>query len=98
MMFEEDNLIDSINFIEIWVETRGRKADTYVSNWNITDDELKEHLKTIKKKKGCNGSIKEIERGTGKIKVMQFQGDVKYYISDYLTNIGIFKDNIKIKL
>ena len=39
------------NIIEVWVEERGRKADTYINGWNIDDDTLKNHLKIIKKRK-----------------------------------------------
>ena len=58
-ILERDNTL-KINdeIIEIWVENRGRKSDTYLQGWNISLDELKEHLKNIKRNKGCNGSIK----------------------------------------
>ena len=36
--------------ITIWVETNGCKKNTYISGWNISDSQIKEHLKTIKKK------------------------------------------------
>jgi translation initiation factor 1 (eIF-1/SUI1) len=95
MQFEEENFNHTI---EIWVETRGRKSDTYISGWNINEDEQKEHLKSIKKKRGCNGSIKEIDKGSGKMKIMQFQGDIKTYVHDYLIGLGISEENIKIKI
>ena len=43
--------IKSSNIIEIWVEERGRKADTYIYGWNLDKDTLNNHLKIIKKKK-----------------------------------------------
>ena len=36
--------------ITIWKETLKRKNNTFISGWNISDDELKNHLKYIKKK------------------------------------------------
>jgi len=49
MSFDFDSNIS--NNIEIWIEERGRKSDTYISGWNIDEDTLKYHLKIIKKKK-----------------------------------------------
>lgn len=94
MIFEIDNSCS----IEIWYEDRGKKCDTFVHGWNISDNELKEHLKIIKKKRGCNGSIKEIVKETGKIKVLHLQGNNVDYIYDYLIQNNIDKDNIKIKI
>ena len=84
--------------IEIWVEDRGRKSDTYVYGWNLDEETLKNHLKIIKKRKGCNGSIKEIIKENGAIKVMQLQGNIKDYIVSYLKENGVDEDNIKIKI
>ena len=86
------------NFIEVWIEERGRKSDTYISGWNINDIELKDHLKFIKKNKGCNGSIKELTRETGKIKVLQLQGNHKDYVIEYMKGNGVNESSIKIKL
>ena len=73
-MFNNTELMENNN-IEVWTESRGRKSDTYIYGWKLSDLELKEQLKNIKKNRGCNGSIKEITRDTGKIKVMQLQGN-----------------------
>jgi translation initiation factor 1 (eIF-1/SUI1) len=96
MSFDLNN--NSSNIIEIWVEERGRKADTYVHGWDIDEDTLKSHLKTIKKKRGCNGSIKNIVKETGSIKVMQLQGNVKDFVISYLKENGVSEDDIKIKI
>lgn len=84
--------------IEIWVEERGRKSDTYVHGWNLDEETLKNHLKNIKKKRGCNGSIKQIIKETGPIKVMQLQGNVKEFVINYLKENGISEDDIKVKI
>lgn len=91
---EEDNEITAnipLNII-IWVEMNGRKKNTYISGWNDI-----EHLKIIKKNKGCNGTIKDIDEDGNIVKVMQFQGDHSDYIEKYLINIGIDKEYIYIK-
>ena len=95
MSFDLSNDLDSI---EIWVKERGKKADTFIYGWNIDDNTLKTHLKTIKKKRGCNGSIKDIESETGLIKVIQLQGNIKDFIIKYLIENGINEDNIKVKI
>jgi translation initiation factor 1 (eIF-1/SUI1) len=92
------NFDSNLSCIEIWVEERGRKSDTYIYGWDIDDDTLKYHLRTIKKKRGCNGSIKEIVKETGPIKVMQLQGNVKEFIVNYLKEQGIDEDSISIKI
>lgn len=94
-----DNTSTKDSDIQIWVETTGRKKNTYVSGWNIPDDQLKEHLKTIKKKNGCNGTIKDVPNETGSelLKVLQLQGDHTDYITNYLILNGIEKDKIRIK-
>lgn len=84
--------------IYIWIEKMGRKHNTYVSGWEITDDDLKEHLKIIKKKNGCNGSIKEmIVDGNSLERVMQLQGDHADYVNHFIIDTGIDASLIHIK-
>ncbi len=84
------------NQIEIWSEDRGRKSDTYISGLNLSKEELTEHLKKIKKSKGCNGSIAESidENGTNK-QLIHIQGNQKEYLKEYFNKIGY--SNIKLK-
>ena len=56
--FEEE--LYANNNITLWVEVNGKKKNTYIYGWELDKTELKEHLRTIKKKKGCNGKIKNI--------------------------------------
>jgi len=93
-----ENTTEQSNIIEIWNVERGRKSDTYVSGWNIDDTLLKEHISTIKKKKGCNGGIKELTNETGKIKVVQLQGNLRDYLFEYIKQTGVDQTQIKIKL
>ncbi len=95
----DNTIIKKESKIEIWVEVNGRKKNTYVSGWNITEDQLKDHLKTIKKKNGCNGTIKEIPNssGTELITVMQFQGNHSDYMYDYLISQQVDSTSITIR-
>ena len=94
---DNDNPFSNDINITIWIETNGRKKNTYISGWTLSDDQLKEHLKVIKKKVCCNGTVKFLENeiSNTKIKVVQLQGNHIDYIINYLTNNGI--KNIKVK-
>jgi len=84
--------------INIWVTESGRKHNTYVSGWNIDDAVIKEHHKTMKKAKGCNGSIKDMEvDGDSTERVMQLQGDHADYVKKFIINTGIDPSRIYIK-
>ena len=82
--------------IEIWNESRGRKSDTFISGLPLEQQELLDHVKIIKKKKGCNGSVKELlgEDGTTSL-IIQLQGNQKDYLKEYFINLGF--NNIKLK-
>jgi translation initiation factor 1 (eIF-1/SUI1) len=96
----EENEINRTTSIEIWLEINGRKKNTYVAGWNIPETELKEHIKTIKKKNACNGTLKEISSNGDKselIKVIQLQGDHIDYMRDYLISQDIDEGAIRIR-
>ena len=82
--------------IEIWTEDRGRKSDTFISGLPLNQEELLNHIKIIKKKKGCNGTVKELlgDDSTTSL-IIQLQGNQKEYLKEYFINIGF--NNIKLK-
>jgi len=97
--FEEDikSDINESTSIKIWMETNGRKKNTYVEGWNIPESELKEHIKIIKKKNGCNGTIKELKNYKSEmVNVIQLQGDFIDYMKNYLINNNIDSSIINI--
>ncbi len=97
---ENDDIQDTKeSTVNIWVEVNGRKKNTYVTGWNIPETELKEHLKTIKKKNGCNGTIKSVpnESNNGFVITMQLQGDHTDYVKEHLVKNGVDANNIHIK-
>jgi translation initiation factor 1 (eIF-1/SUI1) len=85
--FNEFEMKDII--INIWVEATGRKKNTFLSGWDLTDHEFKQHIKNIKKKNGCNGSVKD--------KIIQLQGDHINYLKSYLTENIKYNHIIKIR-
>lgn len=93
----DSNKLINESIIEIWTEDRGRKTDTYVYGLPYNENELKDHLKIVKRKFGCNGSIKELLKDTGNIKVFHIQGNHKTNIINYLLEIGLNKDQLIIK-
>ena len=76
--------------VTIWKESRGRKTNTYVKGWDISEDELKQYLKDLKKSHGCNGSIKNEE---GKFMV-HIQGDKISNFTEFMISKGIKAENI----
>jgi translation initiation factor 1 (eIF-1/SUI1) len=100
-----DNLEDNnttlsfTNDINIWCDIYKGKKNTYISDWNINDDELKNHIKIMKKTYACNGSLKELENSIDntQTKVVQLQGDHRKSIAEYLEKQGIDKTHIKVK-
>ena len=76
--------------IQIWLETYGRKKNTYISGWTIDKILMKEHLRTIKHDISCGGSIKDIpnESGEGTMSVLQLQGNHIDYIKMYIQKHG----------
>lgn len=67
----------------------GRRSNTFLEGWDIPENELKMHIKTIKNIKGCNGSVKN--------GIIQLQGDHIDYLIKYLESKGINKSDIYIK-
>lgn len=94
-----ENSITAIIKIEIWVEIRKGKKNTYVYNLGhyMDIETIKAHLKKIRIAKGCNGSITKLLRDTGDIEVLQLQGNHKDYMSKHLILAGIDSDLIYIK-
>ena len=93
---DADKLINQ-STIEIWTENRGRKTDTYIYGLLYNNNELKQHLKIVKKKFGCNGSIKTIMKDSDNIQVFHIQGNHKHNMINYLIDLDFSKDQLIIK-
>ena len=94
--FEDINLND--DKIIIYSHRQGRKKNTYIIDWNISKDELKNHLKNLKRKHGCNGSIKIINFQGDDKEALHLQGEWKKEVEQYLLSVDIDKNNIEIKI
>jgi translation initiation factor 1 (eIF-1/SUI1) len=90
--------INNIQEIKIFSEKRGKKTNTYMTGWNVDKNELKDHLKNLKRKHGCNGSIKEkIFQGNNCV-VLHLQGEWKDAVKNYLVINNVNESDIEIKL
>ena len=88
--FEANNeSIENSNDITLWMEVNGKKRNTYLVGWNIAESELKEHIKILKKKHGCNGTVKMIDNEGKNMIGLHLQGDHIDNVETYLTNMGI---------
>jgi translation initiation factor 1 (eIF-1/SUI1) len=86
---EKKNVSFKPNNVEIWLEIKGRHKNTFITGLDFETDDLKEHLKNLKKKHGCNGSLKEdLIDGENK-KVLKLQGDHIDNIQNFLMSINI---------
>lgn len=97
LLEEELNTSFNSNLI-IQTQQRGRKTNTFLAGWNISKEVLKEHLKNLKRKHGCNGSIKTtIISGIEYDNCLHLQGNQINNIVDYLKEQGMNTNNIEIK-
>jgi translation initiation factor 1 (eIF-1/SUI1) len=97
---ETIDLLKENQDVELWVSERGRKFDTYISYLPYTKSELDLHLKNLKKKLGCGGSIQsskdfEPDELIPEYFRIHIQGKQKDYIKEYFLKLGI--KNIRVK-
>lgn len=88
--FEEEKIIIRID------KRNARKSISYIEGWNLELDELKKHLKSLKTKLGCNGTVKNKKVNGNDTIIFQLQGDKRNELLEYLTKQGINESNITI--
>ena len=95
--FENEDITETKNEskVVIWLETMGRKKNTYLAGWNIPESELKEHIRTFKKKHGCNGTVKEMTNEGETSLGFQLQGDHVDDLVIYLKTQKVEQINVK---
>ncbi len=82
-----DDIINVSKNIEIWVENMGKKKNTYITGLTFPMEEMKTHLRNLKKKHGCNGSIK-LKEDT-KQQMLHLQGNQLNEMIEYFSGLGI---------
>lgn len=84
LVFNSTELNITNKEIIITKTNRGRKTNLFISGWKIDNEARKEHLKNLKKKLGCNGSIKqELIEGTEET-VIHLQGNHTEKVVNYI--------------
>jgi translation initiation factor 1 (eIF-1/SUI1) len=87
LLLNETDLNISEKEIVITKTNRGRKVNLFISGWQIEIKDMKEHLKNLKRKFGCNGSIKkELIEGIEET-VIHLQGDHVNKVQEYIKTI-----------
>ena len=92
---EDNNSSNKITNVELWLEINGKRKNTYLSGLKFETDVLKEHLRNLKKKHGCNGSLKEMSVDGQIREVIHLQGDHIDNIETYLKTINITNITIR---
>ena len=87
---QNNNNFKKDNNVVVFCEKTGRRYNTYIVGWDISDDEIKKALKDIKKKFGCGGAIKKINyEGNEDTKAINIQGNFVIKIGDFLKTLNI---------
>ena len=81
--------------IDIFCEKRGNKSNTYIAGWSISEEDMKIHLKKLKKECACNGSVKTILYDSIDMIVLQLQGNHVIIVANYLKLNNISNINVK---
>ena len=71
--------------VEIWVSIDHGRKNTFISGLVYDEANMKEHVKNLKKKHGCNGTLKKVEEKC----IIQLQGDHIDNICSYFEELGI---------
>jgi translation initiation factor 1 (eIF-1/SUI1) len=80
--FNDENVV-------LLVDKKGRKTNSYLIKLGLEETIMKEYLRDMKKKFGCNGSIKNIIYENLENRVIHLQGEHTDRIIDYMSNKGV---------
>ena len=91
-LVKSNNTFNDINDKEVVVfcEKTGRRYNTYIVGWDVSDDEIKHALEKMKKKFGSGGAIKKINyEGCDDVKAINIQGNFVIKTGDYLKSLNV---------
>jgi len=102
---EEDNNVQTnvLNNtkVEIWLSIDFGKKNTHISGLNYDEATFKEHIKNLKKKLGCNGTLKNLkDTDNDEAKdnlIIILQGNHVDTLYEYFENQGIKNIIIKVE-
>lgn len=81
-VFNDDKIV-------VFCERSGRRHNTYIVGWNISDEEIKKNLEKMKKTFGCGGAIKTITYEGKETIALNLQGNFIIKTGDYLKSLKI---------
>ncbi len=73
----------------VLINQTGKRKNTYIIYWNISDEEKKKHIKVLKNKCACGGSVKDIEYDNVQENVLHLQGSHEETVKMHL-----FENNV----
>ena len=87
---EQNKTLFNDEKIVVFCERKGKHYNTYIVGWNLTDEEIKNNLETMKKKFGCGGAIKNIiYDGKNNIQAIYLQGNFPVKVGEHLKLLNI---------
>lgn len=95
--FDKEKMFKKTKII-IFSELNGKRRNTYIMGLELTKEELKTHLKNLKRKHGCNGSVKIKNYQNIDFLSIHLQGDMRKNACDYLIDhMNIKESDIDVK-
>ena len=77
------------NVITLFGDKKGKRSNTYIAGLKVDETTKKEYLKTLKKRHGCNGTIKSVLYNDKEQIVIQLQGDLIDKATTFLKEMKI---------
>jgi len=90
LFFNEQNKnIFNDDKIVVFCERSGKRHNTYIVGWNISDEEIKKNLEKMKKTFGCGGAIKTINYEGKETQALNLQGNFIIKTGEYLKSLKL---------
>jgi len=72
--------------IHLFGQKNGRRTNTFIAGWEISSEAMKGHLRTLKSRLACNGSIKKITYNGLEQTALHLQGNKITDCASFLMN------------
>ncbi len=90
LFFNEPNKhIFNDDKVVVFCERSGKRYNTYIVGWNVSEDETKNALEKLKKTFGCGGAIKNIIYEGKETQSINLQGNFVIKTGAYLKTLKI---------
>jgi len=75
--------------ITLFGDKKGKRSNTYIAGLKVDESTKKEYLKILKKRHGCNGTIKSVLYNDKEQIVIQLQGDLIDKATSFLKEMKV---------